>query len=137
MVLSFEPLPKEYFAPDSPPARLTNFRERWRLLQQDGPDVFCALPFNERLRRMTALQFAQLLAAAGVRGVPTLLAEDGRTHWGMGGLDRLLAGARTRTFRVVALPEALVRDRVPCEPHDVPVDALLTERRFLKTKTSP
>ncbi len=30
--------------------------------------------------------------AAGVRGVPTLLAEDGRTHWGMGGLDRLLAG---------------------------------------------
>lgn len=30
--------------------------------------------------------------AAGVRGVPTLLAADGRTHWGMGGLERLLAG---------------------------------------------
>lgn len=30
--------------------------------------------------------------AAGVRGVPTLLAEDGRTHWGMGGVERLLAG---------------------------------------------
>jgi predicted DsbA family dithiol-disulfide isomerase len=30
--------------------------------------------------------------AAGVRGVPSLVAEDGRSHWGMGGLDRLLAG---------------------------------------------
>ena len=30
--------------------------------------------------------------AAGVSGVPSLLAEDGQTHWGMGGLDRLLAG---------------------------------------------
>jgi predicted DsbA family dithiol-disulfide isomerase len=29
---------------------------------------------------------------AGVSGVPSLLAEDGRTHWGMGGLERLLAG---------------------------------------------
>jgi 2-hydroxychromene-2-carboxylate isomerase len=30
--------------------------------------------------------------AAGVSGVPSLHAEDGRTHWGMGGLERLLAG---------------------------------------------
>ena len=30
--------------------------------------------------------------AAGVRGVPTLLDEHGRSHWGMGGLERLLAG---------------------------------------------
>jgi hypothetical protein len=30
--------------------------------------------------------------ASGVSGVPSLLAEDGRTHWGMGGLERLLAG---------------------------------------------
>ncbi len=69
MVLSFEPLPKEYFAPENPPARLTSFRERWRLLEQDGPDVFCALPFNDALRRMNAAGFAQMLAAAGVRGV--------------------------------------------------------------------
>jgi predicted DsbA family dithiol-disulfide isomerase len=30
--------------------------------------------------------------AHGVRGVPSLLAEDGGSHWGMGGLERLLAG---------------------------------------------
>jgi predicted DsbA family dithiol-disulfide isomerase len=28
----------------------------------------------------------------GVRGVPSVLTEDGRTHWGMGGLERLLDG---------------------------------------------
>ena len=30
--------------------------------------------------------------AAGVRGVPSLLSADGGTHWGMGGVERLLAG---------------------------------------------
>jgi predicted DsbA family dithiol-disulfide isomerase len=30
--------------------------------------------------------------AAGVCGVPSLLAESGESHWGMGGLERLLAG---------------------------------------------
>ena len=28
----------------------------------------------------------------GVRGVPTLLAEGGEAHWGMGGIERLLSG---------------------------------------------
>jgi predicted DsbA family dithiol-disulfide isomerase len=31
--------------------------------------------------------------AAGVRGVPSLLTGSGETHWGMGGVDRLLAGS--------------------------------------------
>ena len=71
--------------------------------------------------------------------VPALSCSSGgvRLGYGAGYFDRLLAGAGTRTFRVVALPEALAREQVPSEPHDVPVDALLTERRFLKTKTSP
>jgi predicted DsbA family dithiol-disulfide isomerase len=30
--------------------------------------------------------------AAGVRGVPSLVSGEGQTHWGMGGLARLLAG---------------------------------------------
>lgn len=30
--------------------------------------------------------------SAGVRGVPTLVTEDGERHWGMGGLERYLAG---------------------------------------------
>jgi len=43
-------------------------------------------------------RFAQIRAiradaeAAGVRGVPSLLTDDGTHHWGMGGITRLLAG---------------------------------------------
>jgi riboflavin kinase / FMN adenylyltransferase len=69
MVLSFEPLPKEFFSPDSPPARLTSFRERWRLLAADGPEVFAVLEFNGRLRAHTAAQFAELLARGGIRQI--------------------------------------------------------------------
>lgn len=67
MVLSFEPLPKEFFSPEDPPARLTNFRERWRLLQQDGPDVFCVLRFDDTLRAVSAMQFTTMLVKGGIR----------------------------------------------------------------------
>ncbi|MFO1502197.1 MAG: bifunctional riboflavin kinase/FAD synthetase [Steroidobacteraceae bacterium] len=67
MVISFEPLPKEFFARGAPVPRLTTFRERWRLLEKDGPEVFCVLPFNESLRSLRAQQFAALLGAAGIR----------------------------------------------------------------------
>jgi riboflavin kinase/FMN adenylyltransferase len=67
MVLSFEPLPKEFFAPDAAPGRLTNFRERWRLLEKAGPDAFCVLRFNAALRSLTAAQFTRMLVAGGVR----------------------------------------------------------------------
>src|SRR5205823_7813785 len=32
VLLTFEPMPREYLAPDDPPARLTSLRERWRIL---------------------------------------------------------------------------------------------------------
>jgi riboflavin kinase/FMN adenylyltransferase len=67
MVLSFEPLPKEFFAPGAAPGRLTNFRERWRLLEKAGLDVFCVLHFNAALRSLTAARFTRMLVAGGVR----------------------------------------------------------------------
>jgi riboflavin kinase / FMN adenylyltransferase len=89
MVLTFEPLPKEYFAPENPPARLTNFRERWRVLEANGPDVFCALRFDDRLRGMGAADFARMLTRAGVRGV--VIGHDFRAgHKGEASADWLL-----------------------------------------------
>src|SRR4029077_18596481 len=31
-LLTFEPMPREFLAPNDPPARLTSLRERWRIL---------------------------------------------------------------------------------------------------------
>src|ERR1700722_3213730 len=38
MMVTFEPLTREFLQPANPPARLTNFRERWRLLSSCGLD---------------------------------------------------------------------------------------------------
>src|ERR1700719_1729637 len=52
MMVSFEPLPREYLQAADPPARLTNFRERWRLLEGSGLSRLCLLHFNESLRSL-------------------------------------------------------------------------------------
>ena len=66
-------------------ARLTTFRERWRLLQTDGPDVLCVLRFSERLRNAAARRIrGSCWSAAGIRqlviGHDFRAARDGRGH---------------------------------------------------------
>ena len=69
MMVTFEPLPREFLQAANPPARLTNFRERWRLLSACGLERLCVLGFGNRLRALSGLQFMQLLAAARARVV--------------------------------------------------------------------
>lgn len=55
------------------------------------PDTAIAAAYSpERMARIAEIR--REAEAAGVRGVPSLLAENGEHHWGMGGLERLLAG---------------------------------------------
>jgi riboflavin kinase/FMN adenylyltransferase len=68
-LLSFEPLPREVLQPAQAPARLTNFRERWRLLQPSGLQRLHLLAFNARLRAMSGLQFMEVLRTLGVRAL--------------------------------------------------------------------
>ncbi len=56
----------------------------------DGAAAVEAAYSHERFERIRAIR--REAEAAGVRGVPSLLAADGGTHWGMGGLARFLAG---------------------------------------------
>jgi riboflavin kinase / FMN adenylyltransferase len=69
MLVTFEPLPREYLFASDPPARLTNFRERWRLLSAMGLDRLCIVTFSQRLRMLSGLQFMELLRAARARRV--------------------------------------------------------------------
>jgi riboflavin kinase/FMN adenylyltransferase len=61
VMLTFEPMPREFLAPEDPPARLTTFRERWRILSTAGLDYLWLLRFDEALRNLSAEDFAQLL----------------------------------------------------------------------------
>ncbi len=59
MVVTFEPLPREFFSADRAPARLTRLREKLCLLRRHGMDVTWVLPFNARLAGMDAEQFIE------------------------------------------------------------------------------
>ena len=70
VLLTFEPLPREYLSPRTPPARLTSLRERWRVLEGMGLDYLLLLRFGEGLRNLSGEAFARLLAQdLGARAV--------------------------------------------------------------------
>ena len=68
-VVIFEPQPREYFAGDQAPPRLTRLRDKVRLLAAYGAERIVCLPFNEALRSLTALEFIDrvLIDGLGVR----------------------------------------------------------------------
>ena len=68
-LLSFEPMPREVLNAADPPARLTNFRERWRLLERSGLQRLHLLTFNNALRSKSGDDFMALLRALGVRAI--------------------------------------------------------------------
>jgi riboflavin kinase/FMN adenylyltransferase len=57
-IISFEPLPAEFFMP-SPPSRIYPLRDKVRLLEQFGIDYYMNLRFNKALATMEAEVFVQ------------------------------------------------------------------------------
>ena len=58
-VVTFEPLPREYLRPLEAPPRITTLRDKWPLLDACGVDRVLCLPFNERLRQLSAKEFVE------------------------------------------------------------------------------
>ncbi len=69
VVVVFEPQPREYFAGDQAPPRLTRLSDKVRLLGHYGADRVLCLPFNRRLRELSAREFIDrvLIQGLGVR----------------------------------------------------------------------
>jgi riboflavin kinase/FMN adenylyltransferase len=68
-LITFEPLPREFFRGNAVPARLTRFREKMVLLQRTGIDRVLCLPFDERLAQVSAASAIEdfLVGRLGVR----------------------------------------------------------------------
>ncbi|MBS1301297.1 bifunctional riboflavin kinase/FAD synthetase [Loktanella sp. SALINAS62] len=58
-VMTFEPHPREQFAPDAPPFRLMNAAARAEALQKLGVDKLYEVPFNAALVALTPEEFAR------------------------------------------------------------------------------
>jgi riboflavin kinase / FMN adenylyltransferase len=115
MMLTFEPLPREYLAgqmkpPQDPPARLTDFRERWRVLERSDLDCACVLSFDEKLRSLSGEQFVALLtdhfAASAV-----VVGQDFRFgRGGAGSIALLRAAADAGKFALEMVPSVCIED---------------------------
>ena len=108
MLVSFEPMPREYLAPDSPPARLTTWRERWHVLQELGLDHVLLLRFGEGLRRLSGEDFAQILAR-DLQAAAVVVGHDFK--FGRGGemsAAALAAGGERFGFMVDIVPPVML-----------------------------
>ena len=65
-VVIFEPQPREYFAPDTAPARLARLRDKLELLAAEGVDQVLCLAFNQRLSKLSAAEFVDTILVDGL-----------------------------------------------------------------------
>jgi riboflavin kinase/FMN adenylyltransferase len=132
-LLSFDPLPHEYFANNKPAPRLTSARERYTTIveldESLRPDMLLILHFDDTLAQLTAAEFVShvLVDALAVKAV--VVGDDFRFGKGrMGDFDYLKAAGDKYGFEVLALSthsvdnsrvsstavrQALLGDRLP------------------------
>jgi riboflavin kinase/FMN adenylyltransferase len=78
LIIVFEPLPREYFAPLKAPARIMSFWEKCRALESLGVDRILRIRFNEQFRAMSAQQFVDDIFVAGLGVQFVVLGDDFR-----------------------------------------------------------
>lgn len=77
-VMIFEPHPREFFAPDKAPTRLTSLREKLELLAEAGVDRVQICPFNFDFARISAEDFIVRVLQQGLRARWVLVGDDFR-----------------------------------------------------------
>jgi riboflavin kinase/FMN adenylyltransferase len=78
VVIVFEPLPREYFAPVEAPARIMSFAEKYLALDALGVDRVFRIRVNEALRAMSAQRFVDEIMVAGLGVRYVVLGDDFR-----------------------------------------------------------
>lgn len=109
-VLTFEPHPRDFFAPHAAPARLTSLREKLALLDAAGVDHVHICHFTRRTASLTAENFIEdvLVQRLGVKYL--VIGDDFRFGKGRQGDFAMLQDAGDRHgFPVEAMP-TLVQD---------------------------
>jgi len=89
-VLTFEPHPRELFAPDQAPARLASLRDKLELLAECGVDRVHVCRFNRRLAALTAQQFVEDILLRGLSVRHLIVGDDFRFGKARGGDFALL-----------------------------------------------
>lgn len=108
-VMTFEPHPREYFAPDAPPFRLMNAEARANRLDWLGVDKLYELTFNDTLSALSPEDFARRVIVEGLGLRHVVVGAD--FHFGAkraGDVETLKTLGDEMGFGVTAAP--LMRD---------------------------
>ncbi|MDP2247629.1 MAG: bifunctional riboflavin kinase/FAD synthetase, partial [Nitrosomonadales bacterium] len=104
-VMTFEPHPREFFAPENAPARLTSLREKLELFTEAGIEYAYICHFNQRFAQVSADDFMQQILRRAMNVKAVLVGEDFRF-----GAKRLgsFADFPDAGFEIISLPDVLL-----------------------------
>lgn len=103
-VITFEPLPPEFFSTD-PPARLCSFKEKWLHFKKWGIKQVLCLRFNAKLAALSAKDFVDQILVTQLKTKHVIIGEDFRFgHRRQGDITLLKDLGEQHHFKVDALP---------------------------------
>lgn len=104
-VLTFEPHPREYFAPDAPPFRLMNAEARRNRLARLGVERLFELPFDATMAGLSAGAFVSQVLVRGLGIAHVVVGSDFCFGKGRTGTAQILADmGRAQGFDVTIAP---------------------------------
>lgn len=110
-VLTFEPHPREFFAPDSAPARLSSLREKLALIERCGIDQIYVCRFNGAIASLSAQEFIVRVLVQGLSVRHLMIGDDFRFGKGrQGDFAMLEAAGRQYRFGIEAMHTISVGD---------------------------
>jgi riboflavin kinase/FMN adenylyltransferase len=77
-VLTFEPHPREFFSPQSAPARLTRLRDKLELMAAGGVDRVHVIRFGAQFAALSAARFIEEVLVRGLRAAWLIVGRDFR-----------------------------------------------------------
>lgn len=105
-VLTFEPHPREFFAPEQAPVRLTRLRDKLELLERTGVARVHIVRFDAAFAALSADRFVEEVLAGGLGARWLLVGRDFRFGARRAGDFAVLeALARRHDFRLEAMPD--------------------------------
>ena len=75
-VLTFEPHPREYFARESAPARLSTLREKLEMIADEGVEAAYVGHFNKRFSALSAEEFIERILVGCLRVKHLIIGDD-------------------------------------------------------------
>jgi riboflavin kinase/FMN adenylyltransferase len=126
-VVTFEPHPREFFAPNAPPFRLMNAEARANRLAKLGVERLFELPFDGDLSSLTPDAFAHKVLAQGLGVVHVVVGQDFRFGKGRAGTAEILQSLGQANGFGVTIAPLLTLDGV--EISSTAIRAALTDGR--------